>query len=115
MNNNHNTHSTYKAPFMEYIDFNHNKQPYEMFRNTYRFIAFTDILPSQYGSFGLDDEQNPFPQMRQQTYSQAVKDYLTPQFSKEDFTMIDKLYMFPLKPERLNIVYDKANTAMYNE
>ena len=116
INETYKPNGNYPAPFMDIIDFTAiNKPHYIKFRDTYKFIAFTDILPSQYGSFGLDHSNKPFPQIREQNFSKAVKDYFEPYNSQLNFEKAEKLYIFPLKPERLNIVYDKANIAMYNE
>ena len=113
VNEKYQTYHNFKAPTIDVINFSQNPTP--KYRDTYRFVAFTDILPSQYGCFGLDQNNKPFPQMREQTCSKKVKDYLMPNFSLNNYTFIQTLYLFPLKPERLNIVYDKANTTMYNE
>jgi hypothetical protein len=111
---NKNTWGKYQSPAVEFIDFS---KAYGNIRKNYRFVAFTDIFATQYGSFGLDNRNKPFRQESFPNYSEAVKTYFNPFFSKNNngYNSIQKLYLLPLKPERLHIVYDKRNTDMYNE
>jgi hypothetical protein len=111
---NRDTWGNYQSPAMDYIDFN---KTYEKNRKHYRFVALTDIFATQYGSFGLDNINNkPFRQEKPQIYSAVVNNYFAPLFSKNiQYNSIQKLYLIPLKSERLNVVYDKLNSAMYNE
>jgi hypothetical protein len=60
----------FTAPFIQYIDFDDKKQRYyDMYKDTdtYRFIAFTNIFPSQCCYFGMMHTTNnkPFKQNTQ--------------------------------------------------